>query len=184
MEGGGRHVQHGGAMKHLGPLVKVFKDLPSPMPSRHSRREDVPVPRPGYEPKVKLRVREVSQGPRKLCTGSPVSPTLTSLSSGAPKKRNVVGRALGWCAVLLVTNLWVALLMEWANVLLDLGFEGAGKWVDSSFLVTLYGVHLFGIAGVGLSDEEWSPGHWAIGAFWLGVLGSVPLWVAFGNVLP
>lgn len=165
-------------------MVKVFKDLPCPVPARHSRREEAPVPRPGYEPKVKLRLREVNQGPRTLRTGSPVSPALTSLASGGPEKRCIVGPLLGWTAVLLVANLWVALLMEWANVLLDLGFDGAGAWVDSSFLAALYGVHLFGIAGASLSKEERSAGHWAIGAFWLGVLGSVPLWVAFGTVVP
>ena len=85
------------------------------------------------------------------------------------------GAVLGLIGLGFVLNLWFGALMTVVCQLLDWDPVFWSKWTSISFVVGLYGVHLFGVAGTHLSRGYRSWGVVAIASFWIGVLGWIPI---------
>jgi hypothetical protein len=85
------------------------------------------------------------------------------------------GGILGLIAMGFVANLWLGVMM---TVIFQIFGQDPGFWeiwTVRSFVIGLYGVHLFGIAGHSLSRGYRSWGVIAITAFWVGLLAWIPL---------
>lgn len=175
-------------MKPTGAAVRVFRDPTPALPLKERKRAQAPSgPRPGYDPKVKLAYREVAEGKgqRAIVTETMDKKVLlgsASLEVEPTRKDWILGDALGGIALLLVMNLWAAVLMDWIISLLGLKWD-LGTWMGSSVPIALYGCHLFGFASCRVSPREHSIGLWAILLFWGGVLGSVVIGWIVGMLL-
>lgn len=86
----------------------------------------------------------------------------------------LLSRVFGWTAMLSVLNLFVAVGVS--GFTQDPAFE---PWVGGAFLGALYGSHFFAMAGAWLGEGYSRLGVWAVGLFWLGLLGSVPIGILF-----
>jgi hypothetical protein len=74
-----------------------------------------------------------------------------------------------------VLNLWGGVLLSIIYQLIGWDPRCWDVWTYRSFIVALYGVHLFGVAGNSLSHGYRSWGVIAIFAFWVSFLGWIPV---------
>ncbi|MFC7339296.1 hypothetical protein ACFQY0_19035 [Haloferula chungangensis] len=85
------------------------------------------------------------------------------------------GGFLGLIAIGLVMNLWMGVMLGIIYQLIGWDPSCWGEWTGRSFIVALYGVHLFGIAGHSLSRGYRSWGVIGIVSFWVSFLGWIPI---------
>lgn len=85
------------------------------------------------------------------------------------------GGFLGLIAIGLVLNMWMGVLLSIVYQLIGWDPSCWGEWTYRSFIIALYGVHLFGIAGHSLSRGHRSWGVIAIVSFWVSFLGWIPI---------
>ncbi len=99
-----------------------------------------------------------------------------------PPPRNIrLGRILGWLAMGSVGLMWLVALLGMLSSLL---FGGGAAWPalwGAGFAIGFIGSHLFGIASEGISGSRVALGLWAVGAFWISILGWVPLGMALAG---
>lgn len=153
-----------------------FRDLgPPPPPFQGSGKSRRPRATSGYRPSVNLLT-----GPLPTDEGSGLKSLVTV--TAPPESEKVVrakridwilGTILGSVAALFVVALWVETTMGIIEQIAgeDLFQMGGGSF----FAPALYGVHLLGIPGAALSRGGVQVGLIAIAAFWISVLGAIPL---------
>lgn len=164
-------------MKTIGVTQRVFRDPTPQFPIRHKdrRRED---DRPQREPDERFLYVEVPEGRGQLSLNTVPVPTLGSssdLQTGPETRSPLTGMVLGVISLIFLVQNWLLVGMSMVSGLF--GWD-SGLWSEHlgfSFVMSLYGVHLFGWFSSYLTDDRWSPGVISIVLFWFGLLGSIPL---------
>lgn len=122
----------------------------------------------GEAPDERLRLVELEPGLRPKIVQRPGHPRLA--------------RVCGWIAIGSVALMWLVAVLVLLSRLL-FGSEGPAwpaLW-GVAFAVGFIGSHLFGMASEGLSGSRDPLGLWAVGAFWISILGWVPLGMALAG---
>lgn len=151
----------------------ILDTSPPPTPLGGTRRRRISPRTFEYRPKVKLvtgrlPTDENSQLEKLVRVGSPEPDTVRRQR----RLDRMAGDLLGGLALLLVANLWLSTVLGIIGLVTGTRMPFAG---DGAIVIALYGVHLFGIPGAILSDRSLKPGLIAIVAFWISLLGSVPV---------
>jgi hypothetical protein len=152
---------------------KTLRDLPIPVPFQGSGKRRHPRPTPGYQPAVTLLT-----GPQPTDETSRLKSLVTvGIPQPDPEPRSkrinwIVGTVLGSLAMLCVLNLWVAVTIGVLNDALGIVIP---YWIPNSFPLAIYGAHLFGLPGAGLSRGGFQLGLVAIVSFWGSLLIAVPI---------
>ena len=168
----------GNAMKPTGASQRVFRDPTPALPYRKVRRSrrEVREESGDQNPRVKFHYREVPEGKgQREMKIAPMVKLGGSLSPKVDLKSVRWGGFLGLIAIGFVLNLWMGVMLSIIYQLLGWDPTCWSDWTGGSFVIALYGVHLFGIAGHSLSQGYRSWGVMAIVAFWIGLLGWIPV---------
>ncbi|WP_338685095.1 hypothetical protein [Haloferula helveola] len=155
-------------------LQRNLRGIPSsPVPFRGSGKHRRPRRESGYTPSVKLVTGSVpSDADSKLKQLVSVHPVESELVTRSAQVSWVVGTAMGSVAALLVLYMWIEGIIGIVGQLTNAVWHSND---GGAFVLALYGVHLLGIPGAALARGRFQIGVYAIAAFWISVLGSIPI---------
>ncbi|MGB6223215.1 hypothetical protein [Haloferula sp.] len=166
-------------MKPNGACQRIFRDPTPSLPYRRprNRRKEDRGSNPGDgKLSEKFNYVDVPEGRGRLkMNTAPMVKLGGRIDPPIDLKTVRWGGFLGLIAIGFVANLWISVLMSYVCQILgwDPGFWS--ERIGGAFVIGLYGVHLFGVAGTSLSRGYRSWGVIAIVAFWTGFLGWIPV---------
>ncbi|MEP4078969.1 hypothetical protein [Haloferula sp.] len=165
-------------MKPNGACQRTFRDPTPALPYRRirNRRKEHRSETESGEPKVKFNYVDVPEGRGRVKMNvAPMVKLGGTLNPPIDRKTVRWGGVLGLIAMGFVMNLWMGVMLTLIYQLIGWDPSCWVEWTGRSFVIGLYGVHLFGVAGTSLSRGYRSWGVIAIAAFWVGLLGWIPV---------